>query len=78
MNVVACFPVSYFDYDHLHLKLIFLKHLGQGKIMQSYRRLKKLWSRRNMFPDIILFFIYKCVDLLHKYYKITCTISMAI
>ena len=31
-NRIACFPASYFDYDHLHLKLILLKHLGQGKL----------------------------------------------
>ena len=42
------------------------------QIMQSFRRLKKLWSRRNMFPDIILIFIYKCDDCLHNHNKTTC------
>ena len=41
--------------------------------MQSFRRLKKLWSRRNMFPDIILILIYTCVDYLHNHNKTTCT-----
>ena len=44
LNVIALpvFPPVYFDYDHLHLKLILLKHLGQGKLLQSCMRLKTL------------------------------------
>ena len=35
--------------------------------MQSFRRHKKLWSRRNVFPDITLIFVYRCVDYLYNH-----------
>ena len=48
-------PLTSPDYDHLHLKLISLKTWTM-LIVQNFRRLEKLLSRRNMDPTISLIF----------------------